>query len=72
MRIRNAEEKANGNNEKFVNAMVSRLKKITHKDKVMYAIEVLKHLDHNDVVDIYEGRLLMEEFLKAQGQVTYK
>lgn len=72
MRIRNAEEKAKGDNGKFVSAMVSRLKKITHKDKVTCAIEVLKYLKHDDVVDIYEGRLLIEEFLKAQGQITYK
>lgn len=75
MRIRNAESKAtvNGkfNNEKFVTQMVTRLKRIEHIEKVHYAIAVLKATGHDDVVDIYEGRLLMEDFLKASGQGTF-
>ena len=72
MRIKNAEEKSKGNNEKFVVAMVARLKKITHIEKVHYAIAVLKERGHEDVVDIYEGRLLMEEFLKMSGQQVFR
>lgn len=73
MRVTNAEKKRGvfdgfkrtGDYENFVNDMVLRLKRITHKEKLYYAIEVLKERGHNEIVEIYEGRLLMEKFLEV-------
>lgn len=67
-RIINAENKSK-NNEEFVKKMVTRLSRITHQEKIYYAIEVLKERGHNDVVDIYEGRLVMDEFLKGINKI---
>lgn len=64
MRIENAEMKSKGDNVKFVQLMTTRLKLIKHQDKIHCAIQILKNRNHQDVVDIYEGRLLIEEFLK--------
>jgi hypothetical protein len=44
--------------------MVARLQRITHEEKIYYAIEYLKQKGYNDVVEIYEGRLFMDEFIK--------
>lgn len=66
MRIRTA-EKQTKTNEDFVKKMVTRLKRIKHEEKIHYAIAVLKERGHMDVVDIYEGRLLMEHFLKQNA-----
>jgi hypothetical protein len=73
MRITNAEKKRGvvdgnhrtGDYEKFVNDMVVRLKRITHVEKLHYAIAVLKERGHEEVVQIYEGRLMMEKFLEC-------
>lgn len=66
-RIITAERKAKDYQD-FVRKMVTRLNRITHEEKIHYAIAVLKKRGHNDVVDIYEGRLLMDHFLKqSQG-----
>lgn len=66
MRIINAEKKSLGDNKKFVIQMVSRLKKIQHIEKIYYAIAVLQERGHNDVVDIYNGKLIMEKFLEME------
>lgn len=49
---------------KFAKYMVARLQRITHEEKIYYAIEYLKQKGYNDVVEIYEGRLFMDEFIK--------
>lgn len=60
MRVHNAEAKSNGDYQKFVNQMVTRLKRITHEDKLHYAIAVLQYLGYDELVDIYEGKILMD------------
>ena len=67
-RIIAAEEKAKSN-EEFVKKMITRMNRITHQEKIHYAIEVLKERGHNNVVDIYEGRLVMDEFLKGINNI---
>lgn len=68
-RVDDAENKAkNANGEldlgKFAQIMITRLNRITHEEKIYYAISYLKEKGYNDIVDIYEGRLFMDEFVK--------
>lgn len=66
MRIENAEKKAK-NYEDFVKKMVTRLKRIKHEEKIHYAIAVLKEKGYDEVVDIYEGKLLMDQMSQSGG-----
>ncbi|MFW6242899.1 MAG: hypothetical protein ACOC2W_01960 [bacterium] len=66
MRIENAENKAK-NYQDFTKKMVTRLKRIKHEEKIHYAIAVLKEKGYDEVVDIYEGRLVMDKLSKSGG-----
>lgn len=66
MRIKNAEAKSKGDNKTFVKQMVTRLKKIQNMEKVYYAIAVLEDRNHGDVVNIYNGKLVLEKFLNME------
>lgn len=46
--------------EEFQKKMVTRLKRITHKEKIYYTIAVLVELGYKEVAEIYDGRLVME------------
>lgn len=65
-RIINAEKSAKNYND-FVKKMVTRLNRITKEEKIHFAIAVLKDRNHHSLVDIYEGRLIMDKFLKQQN-----
>ena len=56
-------------NIEFLKLMVGRLKKITNVEKIYYAIAVLNKKGYSDIVDVYEGRLLMEHMIKSYGQL---
>lgn len=62
-RIQDAEKKAK-NYEEFAKKMVTRLKRITHEEKVYCAIAVLHEKGYQEIVDIYDGKLLMDELTK--------
>jgi hypothetical protein len=64
MRIDNALKKANGDNEKFTSQMVTRLKRIGHEEKLYYSIAVLKEMGYENIVDMYEGKVLINEMMK--------
>ena len=57
--------------KEFLQLMVQRLQKITHMEKVYYAIAVLNERGYSDVVDVYEGRILMEEMLKMHDKAKW-
>lgn len=61
-RILDAKKKSNGDYEKFKNSMVVRLNKMTHHDKIVYAIRVLEKYGYDDIVDIYFSRVVIETF----------
>lgn len=69
-RVNDAEEKTrdpqtgNVDQVKFAKLMVTRLQRITHKEKIHYAIQYLKQRGYNDIVEIYEGRLFMDDFVR--------
>lgn len=69
MRIEDAERKAK-NFEDFSRKMVTRLHRITHEEKIHYAIAALKQKGYQDLVDVYEGRLIMEKLL-SNGNTTF-
>ncbi len=74
-RVNDAEDKTrNSNGEvdqvKFAKLMVTRLQRITHEEKIYYAIQYLKDKGYNDIVEIYEGRLFMDEFVRKCSQGT--
>jgi len=64
-------EKKSKNYEEFARKMVTRLKRITHEEKIHYAIEVLRERNHHDIVDVYEGRLLMDEMVRRCAAGTF-
>jgi len=68
-RVNDAENKARDKSGKidqvkFAKLMVTRLQRITHEEKIHYAIQYLKQKGYNDIVEIYEGRLFMDEFVR--------
>lgn len=68
-RVNDAEDKARNqtgevDQVKFAKLMVTRLQRITHEEKIHYAIQYLKDKGYNDIVEIYEGRLFMDEFVR--------
>lgn len=68
-RVNDAEDKARNpkgevDQVKFAKLMVTRLQRITHEEKIYYAIQYLKDKGYNDIVEIYEGRLFMDEFVR--------
>ena len=64
-RIVEAEKKSNGDYDKFAKMMVTRLKRITHEEKIHYAIAALRDRGHNEIVDVYEGKLVMNELVRS-------
>lgn len=54
--------------KEFLKLMVQRLQKITNMEKVYYAIAALNEKGYSDVVDVYEGRVLMDQMLKMHEQ----
>lgn len=54
--------------QEFLKLMVQRLQKITNMEKVYYAIAALNEKGYQDVVDVYEGRILMDQMLKMHEQ----
>lgn len=70
MRINNAEQTSK-NYEQFARQMVTRLQRITHAEKVHYAIAALQQKGYQDLVDVYEGRFVMDKLIKA-GNPNYK
>lgn len=60
MRIDNAKNKAK-DEEDFKKKMVQRLLKIKKEEKVYYAIAYLRDCEYNEIVEIYEGKILMDE-----------
>lgn len=62
-RIVDAEKKAK-NYQDFANKMVTRLKRIKHNEKVYAAIAVLYERKHYEIVDIYDGKLLMDDLTR--------
>lgn len=75
-RVNDAEDKTrNQNGEvdqiKFAKLMVTRLQRITHEEKIHYAIRYLKDKGYDDIVEIYEGRLFMDEFVRKCSQGVF-
>lgn len=68
-RINDAEKKAK-NREEFAKKMVTRLKRIKHEEKVYAAIAVLHEKGYDEIVDIYDGKLLMDELTKDEDWLT--
>lgn len=60
MRIDNARKKSKSE-EDFEKKMVTRLMKIQNFEKVYYAIEYLNELGYNNIVDIYNSKILLDE-----------
>lgn len=60
MRIDNARKKAK-NDEDFEKKMITRLMKIQNVEKVCYAIEYLNELGYDNIVDIYNSKMLIDE-----------
>lgn len=57
--------------QEFLQLMVQRLQKITNMEKVYYAIAALNEKGYSDVVDVYEGRILMDQMLKMHEQAKW-
>lgn len=53
-------EKKYTDKDDFEKKMVTRLKRIKNLEKVYYTIAVLVERGHNDVAEIYDGRLVIE------------
>lgn len=53
-------EKKYTDKDDFEKKMVTRLKRIKNLEKVYYTIAVLVERGHNDIAEIYDGRLVME------------
>lgn len=51
--------------EKFEQHMVTRLKRIKNLEKVYYTIAILIERGHEDVAEIYDGRLVMESLTEG-------
>jgi hypothetical protein len=60
MRIDSAKSKAK-DDEDFQKKMVTRLLRIKHDEKVYYAIAYLRDCKYDQVVEIYEGKILMDQ-----------
>jgi hypothetical protein len=54
--------------KEFLKLMVQRLKKITNMQKVYYAMAVLNEYGYTDVVNVYEGKVLMDHMLMMHEQ----
>jgi hypothetical protein len=50
--------------EEFTKLMVTRLRRIKHEEKIHYTIEVLKEMGYQDIIDIYDGKLVMNALTK--------
>lgn len=70
MRIENAEKTAK-NFDDFSKKMIARLQKIKHIEKVYYAIEALNQKGYQDLVDVYNGRLVMEKLLNSNSMSVF-
>lgn len=60
MRIDDAKNKSK-DDEQFQKKMVTRLLRIKHDEKVYYAIAYLRDCKYDQVVEIYEGKILMDQ-----------
>ena len=60
MRIDSAKQKAKSQ-EDFEKKMMTRLMRITHHDKLIYAIAYLKQCKYDSLVEAYESKILLEK-----------
>lgn len=59
-----AKKKGTDPEEEFTKLMVTRLRRIKHEEKIHYTIAVLQEMGYQEIIDIYDGKLVMNALTK--------